>query len=59
MEKDREHGRESEEQGQQDNPGEVAATHPTKDEDQEKDERDDAIDESSADSFPSSDPPSW
>lgn len=41
------------------NPEDIAATHPTEDEDQNKEERDDAADETSADSFPSSDAPSW
>ena len=36
-----------------------AATHPTRDEDRKKSKRDDAVDESSEDSFPSSDAPSW
>lgn len=42
-----------------DNPEDVAATHPTKEEDQSKEEKDDAVDEASADSFPTSDAPSW
>ena len=41
------------------NPEDPAARHPTQDEDQKKKERDDAADESGADSFPSSDAPSW
>jgi hypothetical protein len=41
------------------NPDDVAAKHPTKDEEQSKEERDESVDESSADSFPGSDPPSW
>lgn len=41
------------------NPEDVAAAHPTEEENQDKDERDRAIDEAGADSFPSSDPPSW
>lgn len=40
-------------------PGDPAAAHPTKEENQDEDERDEAVDEVSADSFPSSDPPSW
>lgn len=41
------------------NPKEAAAKHPTDDEEQDGKRRDDAVDESSADSFPSSDAPSW
>jgi hypothetical protein len=41
------------------NPEDPAAKHPTKDEDQKMKERDDAADEAGADSFPSSDAPSW
>ncbi len=41
------------------NPEDVAAKHPTKDEEQSAGERDDAVDEASADSFPSSDAPAW
>jgi hypothetical protein len=40
-------------------PDDAAATHPTKDEDQDESERDDAAEEAAEDSFPASDPPSW
>jgi hypothetical protein len=42
-----------------DKPEDAAAVHPTDDEEQDRKKRDDSVDESSADSFPSSDPPSW
>ena len=37
----------------------AAAVHPTDDEEASKDEKDDTVDETSADSYPASDPPSW
>jgi hypothetical protein len=40
-------------------PEDPAATHPTEDEKQDEERRDDAVDEASEDSFPSSDAPSW
>ena len=46
-------------QGRPRKPEDAAAAHPTKEESQDEEERDDAIEEASADSFPSSDPPSW
>lgn len=41
------------------NPEGVAARHPTDDEDQDAADRDRAVDEAAADSFPGSDAPAW
>lgn len=57
QDKARQPGRAPEERPEE--PQDVSATHPTKEENQDEDERDGAIDEAGADSFPSSDPPSW
>lgn len=37
----------------------AAAVHPTDDEERSKDDKDQTVDETSEDSYPASDPPSW